>query len=78
MHEADDVEEDQPRLAGHDIEEASDGAEALMKVGQERPDIVVLDTVIGVELFVQADASMYRAKRLGKNRVVLYKEDTKS
>lgn len=26
-------------------------------------------------LFVQADAAMYRAKQLGKNRVVLYKED---
>jgi diguanylate cyclase (GGDEF)-like protein len=27
------------------------------------------------ELFTQADAAMYRAKALGKNRVVLYKED---
>ena len=29
------------------------------------------------ELFDQADAAMYRAKQLGKNRVVLYKHDMK-
>jgi diguanylate cyclase (GGDEF)-like protein len=29
------------------------------------------------ELFDQADAAMYRAKQLGKNRVVLYKKDMK-
>ena len=35
-------------FAGHDVIEASDGAEALMGVCQERPDIIILDVSMPV------------------------------
>lgn len=34
--------------AGHDVVEAKDGGEALAKVGQERPDLVLLDVMMPV------------------------------
>jgi DNA-binding response OmpR family regulator len=35
-------------FAGHEVQLASDGAEALMRIGQERPDAMILDVSMPV------------------------------